>query len=821
MGAAKKKAPASIGEVKAAVSIPMLLESYGMQVLQSGKERKFLAPCHDDHSPSGHLYEKDGSFTWWCFVCGKGGDIFDLARLIIGGSTAEVLRTLADRFNAPRSNGAAVSHLEAVKTSQTVRASKVGTPPKDKGLGTRTRYEVLPGVFHDRIDYSDGSKRVTWAGLAGRKVETVPLWLHEKIAPDGLVPIHEGEKSAEAGLALGLRNSVGTFGTGATPTPESLAFLKDRDVVLFADAHEAGRAHMRKVAMNLQCIARSARMTEFPGVPEGGDAADFLEMHGSDAGRLAAELVAAAKEITVEFDEVEPARERKVEPWPAPMHPFAYCGLLGRIVRGLEPVTEADPVALLASLILMVGSAMGRGVHAKADGARHYVNVFGVLVGPTSSGRKGTATARAMELMLRADPIWAKDCQGSGLSSSEGLISAVRDESVPGADDGVSDKRLLVTEAEFSSFLKQAQRSGNTASEMVRKAFDSGHLRSMTRVTKASPPQRATNAHIGVLGHITQAEMKSTVTGTDIANGLMNRFWIGLVRRSHLLPFGGELEPEVFLGFAREIAEVLDHTRTLGDKEIHLTQESRALWADAYGVLTADRHGLAGNVTSRAAPISLRVALVFSMCDLARAIEPAHLLAGMAFVDYGVRSVDLLFRGIAGDLVEDNIREALEQAGGPMTRTEISHALGRNALGVAIGRALQNLEAAGRVERLRTPKADGPGRPAEKWRISTRHEGLLANSLSGWLNARGGIKPILSYRTDEVGTGIPTDEPRETVRKNARITPAPAPTPAEADVPVFCPSCGRDPCEGCPDPGGDMHKVELAPPTRPPNEVEL
>ena len=33
--------------------------------------------------------------------------------------------------------------------------------------------------------------------------------------------------------------------------------------------------------------------------------------------------------------------------WPAPPGPAAYHGLLGEIVRKLEPETEADPVAIL------------------------------------------------------------------------------------------------------------------------------------------------------------------------------------------------------------------------------------------------------------------------------------------------------------------------------------------------------------------------------------------------------------------------------------------------------------------------------------------
>ncbi|MGH2871279.1 MAG: hypothetical protein ACRDL5_02330, partial [Solirubrobacteraceae bacterium] len=43
--------------------------------------------------------------------------------------------------------------------------------------------------------------------------------------------------------------------------------------------------------------------------------------------------------------------------WPAPPAPAAYHGLLGEIVRRLEPETEADPVAILCQLLACFGAA--------------------------------------------------------------------------------------------------------------------------------------------------------------------------------------------------------------------------------------------------------------------------------------------------------------------------------------------------------------------------------------------------------------------------------------------------------------------------------
>ena len=66
-------------------------------------------------------------------------------------------------------------------------------------------------------------------------------------------------------------------------------------------------------------------------------------------------------------------------------------------------------------------------------------------------------------------------------------------------DAGVSDKRLLVVEEEFSGTLKVAGREGNSLSMQVRQGFDSGNLRVLTRIS----PLRATGAHISIVGHTT------------------------------------------------------------------------------------------------------------------------------------------------------------------------------------------------------------------------------------------------------------------------------------------------------------------------------
>ena len=79
----------------------------GLRVGRSGKLRCLF---HDDRSPSLHVYREPGR-GWYCFGCGRGGSIYDLAALLSGRETrgqnfSELRRELEELMLPPSS----VSH---------------------------------------------------------------------------------------------------------------------------------------------------------------------------------------------------------------------------------------------------------------------------------------------------------------------------------------------------------------------------------------------------------------------------------------------------------------------------------------------------------------------------------------------------------------------------------------------------------------------------------------------------------------------------------------------------------------------------------------
>ena len=190
--------------------------------------------------------------------------------------------------------------------------------------------------------------------------------------------------------------------------------------------------------------------------------------------------------------------------WPDPLHADALHGVAGLFVRSSEPESEADPAALLLSFLTAAGCLLGAKAHMTVEADQHPARLFVVLVGDTAKARKGTSFGHVRNVIQQADGEWLG--LQSGLSSGEGLIHAVRDERLgtkkggqAALDEGVEDKRLLVVEGEFASVLRVGQREGNTLSPIIRTAWDTGDLRTMTK----NSPEKATGAHITILGHIT------------------------------------------------------------------------------------------------------------------------------------------------------------------------------------------------------------------------------------------------------------------------------------------------------------------------------
>jgi hypothetical protein len=411
-----------------------------------------------------------------------------------------------------------------------------------------------------------------------------------------------------------------------------------------------------------------------------------------------------------------------IKTWPAPLSSEAYHGLAGELVGIIEPHTEADNAAILVQILIAFGNAIGRSAHFIIESDRHALNLYGILVGETARGRKGTSWGRVRQLFEKGVPDWTGERVQGGLSSGEGLVWAVRDAiekqdaikdkgriieyQTITVDHGVEDKRLLVLETEFASVLRMLERDGNTLSAIVRQAWDNGHLRVMTK----NSPAKASGAHISIIGHITVDELRRHLKQTETANGFANRFLFTCVRRSKLLPEGGALQEQTLLPFIERLTAAIRFAGCVG--EITVDEGARQLWREVYEELSDEKPGLLGAVTSRADPQVKRLAAIFALLDLSIVIKVDHLLAARAVWRYCEQSANYIFGTGLGDLSADRILQALRGSPHGLTRTELRDLFGRNKRGSDIEQALSRLNELGFVRKL---LEETGVRPAERW----------------------------------------------------------------------------------------------------------
>ncbi len=451
------------------------------------------------------------------------------------------------------------------------------------------------------------------------------------------------------------------------------------------------------------------------------------------------EQVAAAVDLAAMYDDItvgpthvsgngngkKPA-DRELEPQatpeahkPAPLGEAAYHGPLGAFVRAWAPNIEADPAALLATVLVGFGSIVGPESHVRISSDRHPARLWACITGASSAARKGMSQGPVTAFLAEVDPRWNAECRASGLSTGEGLIYHVRDQVETTTTDkktkavetlitdpGAKDKRLWLHEAEFARVLTVMARKDNTLSAVLRGLWDSGEARVMSRTTAVS----ARGAHVCIVAHITMEELRRALTDCDAANGFANRFLWVYAERHGSLPFGGQADPAALRPLVKQLSTAVVQAPP---GEVGWSDEARTLWVARYEGLLRCGGGLTGSIIARGQPQVLRLALTYALADSAVQIERVHLEAALEVWRYSADSARYLFGQRTGERMADRILSAL-RAAGTMTVGDVHRIFGdHKASNAKADAALQMLQEQG-LARMAREKGSGE-RTAERW----------------------------------------------------------------------------------------------------------
>lgn len=384
--------------------------------------------------------------------------------------------------------------------------------------------------------------------------------------------------------------------------------------------------------------------------------------------------------------------------WPK-LEDVAFHGIVGETAMAAAPYTEADPVALLIQLLIAAGCSINSGPHLKAGNDKHPTRLFGILVGRTSGGGKGTSWAVVRALQERFDPDLRRQ---SGFGSGEVLIDSLAE---PADGENVGhDTRLLLHETEFARMLKAASRDGSILSMVVRNAWDGEVLQARSR----NKTTIATNHHLSVIGHITPDELRRALTETESFNGFANRFLFALTARSQLLPEGGNVPADIVTRYGDLLAHNIRKARLKG--QLERVPAATKPWAELYHQLAEDQPGgLLEAVTGRAIPQTLRLSLVYALLDGADSVQPDHIAAAAALWAYCRASARYIFGDAEGDANTQKLLDAIRLAGPDgLDATTQSTLFNRNLTAKHIQVLRTTLEQAGKIV---TITQDTGGRP--------------------------------------------------------------------------------------------------------------
>jgi Bifunctional DNA primase/polymerase, N-terminal/Protein of unknown function (DUF3987) len=429
-----------------------------------------------------------------------------------------------------------------------------------------------------------------------------------------------------------------------------------------------------------------------------------------------------------------PLRGQEPLPEPSPSYdwptlpPEAVHGLLGEMLKAVEPETEADPAGVLLGWLSCFGSIVGRGAWVYACG-NHHPALFLALVGLTSA-RKGVSYGIAEWPFVKADPEWARLAVCYGVGSGQGLIERVRDESrsikinkkgeaeeqvIPGA----KDKRCLNRLDELAVCFKLQRSESSTLGETLMTAWGGSILEVLNR---SGNDLRASDYSIAVIGDTQPETLKKLLEkGVESYNGWLNRFLWCVVKRVRNIPRPAKLEP-LLSPFLERLASALAFAKQAG--ELAMDGEAESLWDSVYDELSISADSVPH--TNRAEPYVMRLSMLYALADCSKVIRREHLQAALALWGYCRASAKLIFCGRQTAEAEPDpfwlkLLNAITTSPG-ISRTGLREVVGTRVPSQEIEDALARLEQSGSAYRLMV-KSVGKRSASECWFPGTKPEG--------------------------------------------------------------------------------------------------
>ena len=418
--------------------------------------------------------------------------------------------------------------------------------------------------------------------------------------------------------------------------------------------------------------------------------------------------------------------------------PRCLYGLIGDIALAGSIDNETNPYAIAANAIAFISTCMGRGPYMAVGNTWHHCRAFTMHIGRSARGRKGDAVSlisRIHYALRELDEYAAPQVHRGGLSSREGLIFLIHDGFKEGKTEvePIHDKRLWVVESEFANVLHQGKRDGNTLSPALRDCWDGVSLKPATKSNRLY----ATDPHVNLSAAITPTELHSLMASRELTNGFANRFLMFWAERTRMVPFPRTTSKNDVLALAKRVHEVLMFCKAAEHAnkdhlQVTLSDDAKRLYDKLYRSELNDTS--AGEkitaLIERRAPMLLRLAMVFALCDLSTTVEPKHLEAALAWIRFSVESIKFVFSNAVDEVavaetndVAARILKHLADHGdatrSDLTRNCFQGHVSKSRIDAAIDELLASNPPQIQIETTPRPKGN-PGSPTKKYKLAAK-----------------------------------------------------------------------------------------------------
>jgi len=275
----------SIDDVKRASSMATVARIFCSKVKHEHGEHYSAVCCfHKDTHPSLDIDDSKGVFL--CRACGVGGDALTMLERQRGCTFIEAIQELSTITGVPL--------VEAALDPPRIVAEWHYLDDTGARAYSIQRWE--PGRGRDG---QPNGKRKSYSqrladGSPGKSAVQIPYRLPQLIDARGsgaFIVVTEGEKAADAVVALGIVATTWAGGTGAvgneertTWTPAFAEHFRGAHVALWPDNDEVGKAAMAKIAGVLHGVATEIVTITPPTPGKGDDADDWVTAGGTREG---------------------------------------------------------------------------------------------------------------------------------------------------------------------------------------------------------------------------------------------------------------------------------------------------------------------------------------------------------------------------------------------------------------------------------------------------------------------------------------------------------------------------------------------------------